>query len=84
MDDKMWDGGQSFNLPNLDTKYVMTLLEFLFGDTFVYHVSEGNTQYVERVYTMPEDPKRDLPLETGCWFEVSTTGIEFICDRGGC
>jgi len=33
---------------------------------------------------MPEDPKRDLPLETGCWFEVSKTGIEFICDRGGC
>lgn len=84
MADKMWEGGTGFTLPKADPKYLMVLLEFLFDKTFIPYMNEGEEEFRERIYTMPEDPMREIPLETGCWFNVSAYGISFECDMGGC
>ena len=82
IDGKMWESGHYFSFPKADKKYLLVLLEFLYGDTYVLHENEGNKEYWERIYTMPN--KNEIERELGCLFNIQPISISFYCDPGGC
>ena len=82
IDGKMWGSGHYFSFPKADEKYLLVLLEFLYGDTYVLNENEGNMEYWERIYMMPSID--DMQRELGCIFSVTATRIDFFCDEGGC
>ena len=63
-------------------KYLLVLLEFLYGDTYVLNENEGNMEYWERIYMIPSID--DMQRELGCIFSVTAIRIDFFCDEGGC
>jgi hypothetical protein len=84
MDDKMFEVQEGIVIPNANEKYLNTLIYFIYGDTYVQNTTREFGALCERIYTMPEDPKREIPLETGCWISISKKGISIDCDSGGC
>ena len=84
MDDKMWDIGESYTFPKANTKYLLILLEFLYGDTYVMQRYYGASSFCERIYTMPNTQENEIERETGCSFHVEEKTIYFSCDMGGC
>jgi len=82
IDGKMWESGHYFSFPKAEKKYLLVLLEFLYGDTYVLKENEGNKEYWERIYMMPSID--DMQRELGCIFTVTETRIDFFCDEGGC
>ncbi len=84
MADKMFEVQERIVIPNANEKYLNTLIYFIYGDTYVQNTTREFGALCERIYTMPEDPKREIPLETGCWINISKKGISMECDPGGC
>lgn len=84
MDDKRFEVQEGIVTPNANEKYLNTLIYFIYGDTYVRNTTREIGALCERIYTMPEDIKREIPLETGCWINISNKGISMDCDPGGC
>ena len=74
MDDKMFEGHEEIVTSNANEKYLNTLISFLYGDTYVRNTTREFGALCERIYTMPEDRKREIPLDTGCWINISSKG----------